>query len=173
MKKLVKELSMGIRLLPSFPLVLVTVGNNIMTAGAFHFYSFTPPSVMVGIAPQRYTYELINQYNEFGINIPKAEQIELVRICGSNSGKRVADKYRVAGVTPLKGTIITSSLIEECPLNIECVVVNKIDYPGTHQWFVGEIKAVHMDEDYKSDQALMFWYKEYRKVGDFLQNAWE
>jgi hypothetical protein len=30
----------GIIALPSFPVVLVTVGNNIMVAAAFHFYSF-------------------------------------------------------------------------------------------------------------------------------------
>ena len=40
----------GIIALPSFPVVLVTVETNIMVAGAFHFYSFKPPSVMVGIS---------------------------------------------------------------------------------------------------------------------------
>ena len=100
MKRLETDLSAGIWALPSFPVVLVTVDRNIMTAGAFHFYSFDPPSVMVGIMPDKYTYELINLENEFGINIPRADQIELVRICGSVSGRNV-DKYSKAGVTPL------------------------------------------------------------------------
>lgn len=172
MKKLEKDLSRGIWALPSFPIVLVTVGHNIMTAGAFHFYSFEPPSIMVGIMPERYTYDLINSFNEFGANIPRADQIELVRICGSLSGREVADKYKKAGVTPLKGSIIRSYLIKECPLNIECFVVHRVDYPGTHQWYVGEIKAVHIDEEYDRDQALMFWSREYRKVGELLEYAW-
>jgi len=51
----------GIIALPSFPVVLVTVDTNIMVAGAFHFYSFKPPSVMVGIKPEKYTYKLITE----------------------------------------------------------------------------------------------------------------
>jgi flavin reductase (DIM6/NTAB) family NADH-FMN oxidoreductase RutF len=127
-----------------------------MTAGAFHFYSFDPPSVMVGIMPERYTYDLINDYHDFGINIPKADQVNLVRICGSVSGREVADKYKEAGVTPLESCVIKSCLIDECPLNIECEVVHKVDFPGTHQWYVGEIRAVHIDEEFERDQALMF-----------------
>jgi flavin reductase (DIM6/NTAB) family NADH-FMN oxidoreductase RutF len=171
MKRLETDLSAGIWALPSFPVVLVTVDRNIMTAGAFHFYSFDPPSVMVGIMPDKYTYELINLENEFGVNIPRADQIELVRICGSVSGRNV-DKYSKAGVTLLKPTRIKSYLIQECPLNLECVVVHKIDFRGTHQWFIGEIRAVHLDDTYTRDQALMFWSREYRKVGEFLEKAW-
>ena len=172
MKKSETDLSKGIWSLPSFPVVLITVGRNIMTAGAFHFYSFDPPSVMVGIIHERYTYELINKHNEFGVNIPKADQIELVRISGSVSGRKVADKYEKAGVTPFNGSIIQSCLIDECPLNIDCEVVHKVNFKGTHQWYVGEIKAVHIDEDFERDQALMFWSREYRKVGEFLEYAW-
>lgn len=171
MKELRTDLGTGIWLLPSFPVVLVTVGRNIMTAGAFHFYSFDPPSVMVGIMHDKYTYKLIDKENEFGVNIPRVDQIELVRICGSVSG-REANKYETAGVTPFQGTKIKGWLIEECPVNLECEVVHRIDYPGTHQWFVGEIRAVHSDDDYSRDQALMFWSREYRGVGRFLERAW-
>jgi len=172
MKKVESDLSSGIWALPPFPVVLVTVGQNIMTAGAFHFYSFKPPSVMVGIMPAKHTYRLINEWGEFGINIPRADQIALVRLVGSVSGRDVDDKYSQAGVTPFQGTKIKSYLVKECPVNIECKVVHKIDYRGSHQWYVGEILAVHVDEDYQRDQALMFWSGEYRKVGEFLEKAW-
>lgn len=171
MKSLQADLGAGIRLLPSFPVVLITVGRNIMTAGAFHFYSFDPPSVMVGIIRTRYTYALIDEGNAFGVNIPRADQIEIVRTCGSVSG-READKYARAGVTPFEGTKIKGCLIQECPLNLECEVVHRINFPGSHQWFVGEIRAVHVDDDYSRDQALMFWSREYRGVGRFLERAW-
>lgn len=165
------ELISGIRSLPSFPVVLVTVGSNIMTAAAFHFYSFSPPCVMVGIIHSQYTNQLINEYSEFGINIPTSDMIEIIRICGSVSGKDGADKYKLAGITPKKAVKINSFLIEECPLSLECEVVHKVDFPGSHQWFVGEIKAVHRDENYKRDQALLFWGKEYHRVGEFLERA--
>ena len=61
MKLVNDNLHDGIIALPSFPVVLVTVDTNIMVAGAFHFYSFKPPSVMVGIKPEKYTYKLITE----------------------------------------------------------------------------------------------------------------
>ena len=87
----------------------------------------------------KYTNQLINEFNEFGINIPSIDQIEIVRIYGSVSGKDEADNYTLTGITPMIGVKIKSSLIKECPLNLECQVVHKVDYPGFHQWFVGEV----------------------------------
>ncbi len=168
MKRVVDQVRTGVWALPSFPVVLVTVERNIMTAAAFHFYSFDPPSVMVGIMPDKYSYGLISRSSEFGINIPTTDQLELVRLCGSVSGRDEADKYAKAGVTPREAKVIRSYLIEECPVNIECSVVHKVAYPGSHQWFIGEIKAVHLDEAYNRDEALMFWAGEYRSVGRFL-----
>ena len=157
----------GINSLPSFPIVLVTVDKNIMTAAAFHFYSFEPPCVMVGIRPENFTYEQILKKGEFIINIPTKEQIDIVKICGSISGKN-EDKFIKAGVTPHKATTVDSFFIKECPVNIECVVVHKIDYEGSHKWFIGKIQTVHIDYKYSRDQALMYWLKEYRSVGNIL-----
>lgn len=167
MKKTERDLFKGILALPSFPVVLVTVERNIMTAAAFHFYSFEPPSVMIGIIPENLTYELIVAKGEFGINILTKDQIEIADICGSVSG-RMEDKFKKAGLTPLKGKKIESSLIAECPVNLECRVVHEIDYKGTHRWFIGQIQAVHVDQDYTRDKALMYWLGEFRSVGKVL-----
>jgi flavin reductase (DIM6/NTAB) family NADH-FMN oxidoreductase RutF len=157
----------GIVALPAFPVVLVTVDRNIMTAAAFSFYSFKPPCVMVGILPENLTFSLISERREFGVNLPHRDQIEIVRICGSVSG-RDEDKYVKAGLTPEKGSIIDSYLISECPVSMECQVVHEVGFEGTHRWFVGEIQAVRMDEDYKRDDLLMYWPRQYRSVGEVL-----
>lgn len=168
MKNQISDLLSGIKQIPSFPVVLVTVGENIMTAAAFHFYSFTPPMIMVGVMPERYSYELLLKEKEFGINVPRADQVELVRFCGKVSG-RTAKKYVEARVTPRQGSVIRGYLIEECPLNLECSVVHQVDFPGSHRWFIGEVKAAHVEEGYRREQALMYWNKEYRRVGELLQ----
>jgi flavin reductase (DIM6/NTAB) family NADH-FMN oxidoreductase RutF len=160
----------GIWALPSFPVVLVTVGRNIMTAAAFHFYSFEPPCVMVGIRPDNLTYELIAEKQEYGINLPTTGQLEVVRLCGSVSG-RDADKFERAGLTPKKGTKIDSYLIAECPVSIECRVVHEINFPGTHRWFVGQIEAAHIEAGYSREWTLMYWPREYRAVGELLLSA--
>ena len=167
MVKTERELLEGIYALPSFPVVLVTVNRNIMTAAAFHFYSSKPPCVMVGIKPENLTFELISKKREFGINIPTREQLDIVRICGSTSG-RTEDKFVKAKVTPLKGKVIDSFLIAECPVNLECHVVHQVQFDGSHRWFIGQIQVVHIDEDYSRDRALMYWLKEYRSVGEIL-----
>lgn len=155
MVKTERKLYDGIDALPAFPVVLVTVSRNIMTAAAFHFYSFKPPCVMVGIKPENLTCELITKKREFGINIPTKEQLDIVRICGSISG-RTEDKFIKAGVTPQKGRVIESFLIKECPVNLECRLVHEIRFLGSHRWFIGQIQAVHIDQDYTHDKALMY-----------------
>jgi len=138
-----------------------------MTAAAFHFYSFEPACVMVGITQENYTYEMIVEKQEFVINIPTVDQIEIVKKCGSLSG-RDQNKFLQTGLTPLEGSATKCYLIKECPLNIECSVVHQIGYEGSHRWFIGKVQAVHMDHDYSRDKALMYWLNEYRKVGDLI-----
>lgn len=167
MVKKLKEPFDGIFALPAFPLVLVTAQKNIMTAAAFHFYSFEPPSVMVGVIPENLTYRLIEDSGEFGINIPTKDQLDKARLCGSISG-RDHDKFSKGALTPQKAMAIDSFLIKECPVNLECRVVHKINYPGSHAWFIGKIESVHIAEGYTRDQALMYWLTEYRSVGELI-----
>ena len=138
-----------------------------MTAAAFSFYSLDPPCVMVGIRPENLTFELLSERGDVGINIPTKEQVEAVRVCGSTSGRDV-DKFTEAGLTPQRGSVIDSFLIAECPVNLECEVVHRVQFGGSHAWFVGQIKAVQIEEDYARDQALMYWLQEFRAVGEVL-----
>ncbi len=162
-----KRLFKGLVALPSFPVVYVTVGRNIMVAAAFHFYSFKPPSVMVGIKPEKYSYQLLQKKGEFGICIPPKNHLEKVQICGSVSGKD-EDKYLKANLTPQKAKVIDGYIIKECPLSLECRVVHQIEFPGTHRWFIGEIKEIHLDDDYSREDALMFWLGQFRTVGKII-----
>ncbi len=170
MHKQSEKMLSGIKALPSFPIVLVTVESNIMVAAAFHFYSFEPPSVMVGIKPEKHTFELITKRGEFGINIPTVNQLEKVKICGSISGKNV-NKYDKAGLTTKTGGVIESLLIADCPVNLECKVVHEVEYNGSHRWFIGEIQAVHIKDNYVRDDALMFWLGQFRTVGDIIEGV--
>ncbi|WDV47390.1 flavin reductase family protein [Clostridiaceae bacterium M8S5] len=169
MKKTHNELIDGIKALPPFPVVFVTVGKNIMVAGAFHFFSYNPPSVMVGIKPEKYTYELIKSMKEFAINIPSKEQLDSIKICGSLSGRKEDNKYERAGLTHKQGNKINSYIVNECSVNLECEVVHEIDFDGSHKWFIGEIKQVHVDENYRRSDTLMFWLGQFREVGALIE----
>jgi flavin reductase (DIM6/NTAB) family NADH-FMN oxidoreductase RutF len=165
--KTLRDLHEGLWALPGFPVVLVTVDRNVMTAAAFSFYSFDPPCVMVGIRPQTWTFDLISEKRQFGINLPTKEQIELARYCGAVSG-RDEDKFARDDLTAQEAEVIDGVLVAECPVSIECSVVHEVEFGGTHRWFVGQIEAVHIDEAYTPYEALMFWWGQYRAMGEML-----
>ena len=168
MKKIHNNRMDGIIALPSFPVVFVTVDKNIMVAAAFHFYSFSPPCVMVGIKPEKYTHSLIIEKKEFAINIPNKDNLDEINICGSISGKD-EDKFEKAKLRGREANKISSLIIDECPVNLECKLVHKINYPGSHDWFIGEIMEVHIEEHYRRDDALMFWLGQFRTVGKIIE----
>ena len=123
----------------------------------------------IGICPPRYSHELIKEAKEFGINIPTQDLIESVEFCGLNSGRDV-NKFQETGLTPMEPKIISSKLIQECPVNLECKVVKELylndEFQGTHDWFIGRVETAHIDENYDKKQALLYWQKKYRLVGE-------
>ena len=59
---------------PTGSVVLVTCGHderaNIITVGMYMPISVRPPLVCIGIAPQRYSHQLIEETGEFVVNSP-------------------------------------------------------------------------------------------------------
>lgn len=45
------------------------------------------------------------------------------------SGRDI-NKFKVSGLTPKKGKLVSSYLIEKCPVNLECKVAHKLDLKG-------------------------------------------
>jgi flavin reductase (DIM6/NTAB) family NADH-FMN oxidoreductase RutF len=161
----------GLLTLPGFPVILVCIGNNILTVAAFSFFSFDPPMVMIGIVPNRYSFSLMKkrESKDFSVNIPSENQLEHVKFCGSKSGRTI-DKFKETGLTPQKAIQITSSLIKECPVSLECDVVHTIQLENTsHVWFVGRIVKAHKREDYDRMQPMLYWPQEYRKIGEVIK----
>lgn len=152
---------------PAFPVVLVTVGENIIAIGLVHAFSFTPPMIGIGVHPKRHSHQLLKEIKDFGVNIPTTDLAEKVNICGTVSGRNV-NKFKESGLTQMKPKIINSVLIEECPVNFECQLVQKLSFGGSHDWFVGEVVAAHKEENYDREKALCYWNKEYRGMGDLI-----
>jgi flavin reductase (DIM6/NTAB) family NADH-FMN oxidoreductase RutF len=53
-------------------------------------------------------------------------------------------------------------LIKECPYNIECKVVRELDL-GSHVMFIGEVVAMHVDEEILDENGAI----DYRKAKPF------
>jgi flavin reductase (DIM6/NTAB) family NADH-FMN oxidoreductase RutF len=90
---------------PVFPVVAVTVKENIIAIGLVHAFSFTPPMIGIGVHPKRYSYELLEQTKDFGVNIPTKDLVEKVNLCGTITGRN-KNKFQEAGLTPMKAALV-------------------------------------------------------------------
>jgi len=134
----------------AWSLVLATCADeqgrpNIITLGAASPCSARPPTIGLAVAPARYSHGLIKERGEFGANIPRRADLERADLCGCVSGREV-DKFAETGFTPMPAEKISVPLIAECPINFECRLVHTVEL-GSHDWFIGEIVAVHADAD--------------------------
>lgn len=133
---------------PTSVVVMVTATTaedpaNIITLGMYMPISHVPPLVCIGIAPGRYSHDLIVRSGEFVVNIPSIDLVHEMHICGTQSGRNM-DKFAATGLTPIPATSVTPPRIKECIGHLECRVVQTYNC-GDHTLFVGHVVAASVD----------------------------
>jgi flavin reductase (DIM6/NTAB) family NADH-FMN oxidoreductase RutF len=103
-----------------------------------------PPAVSIAVRAERYSYDLLVEAGEFVVNLPRADQVNVVDYCGSVSGRDV-DKWAACGLTPAPASKIGTPLIAEFPMALECRITQQLAL-GAHDLFIGEVLAVQVDE---------------------------
>jgi len=131
-----------------------------------HVFSFRPPYLGIGVAPKRFSHDLLKKGKDFAVNIPDRSMLRQTELCGSKSG-RMVDKFDASGLTREKASKISAPLITECLVNIECVKVNEVE-AGDHTWFIGEVVASRKDEKYDKSDMMLYW-GEYRVIGELVK----
>lgn len=139
-----------------YPMPAVLVGTvidnrpNFMTAAWSGIACSKPPCISVAIQPIRYTHKGILENNMFSINIPSADMVKEVDFCGIYSGKK-DDKSAIFRV--FYGDVETAPLIEECPLNFECKVIQSLEL-GSHTLFIGEVLETHVSSNCMNEKNI-------------------
>lgn len=118
--------------------------NNALAVAYSCNCSFDPPMVMVGIVPSRYSYNIVKETGVFVVNIVTKEQKEMFDYLGSHSG-RDEDKFSKLNIKVEEGIKVNAPLLTDCPVNIECKVVDSI-VTGSHVMFVGKVEYVHANK---------------------------
>jgi flavin reductase (DIM6/NTAB) family NADH-FMN oxidoreductase RutF len=174
----VKVLKPGSTALAPVPAVLISCGvdrPNIVTLAWVGTVCSDPPSVGIGVRLERFSHGLIVEAGEFVVNLPHADQVDLVDYCGQVSGRDV-DKWAACGLTPAPASKVRTPLIAECPIALECRVSHRLTL-GVHDLFIGEVLAVQADEvvldghgrvDYDRMKLLTYVGGYYREVGALL-----
>ena len=159
------------------PPVMVTVGDmensNVITIGWTGILSTIPPRTYVSVRPERYSYKLLKQTGEFVINLTTANQAKVVDYVGIYTGAKV-DKFKECRLTKTASKEVSAPTIAECPLALECRVVEVIPM-GTHDVFIADIVSVSCDENILDDAGkirfdkaglLAYAHGEYYALGE-------
>jgi flavin reductase (DIM6/NTAB) family NADH-FMN oxidoreductase RutF len=167
----------GLRHLPIRPVYLASAEHegkkNIISIGMFAYFSGKPTIVGIGIAPSRYSYNLIHKSGEFVVNVVDEKLVDAVRICGEQSGRDV-DKFQLAKLTPEKGIKVNAPHVGQSPVSIECKVLKEVEV-GDHVWFMGEVLATSVREGYDWEEGLLFkwigkdgfYYRVGKKIAEY------
>lgn len=140
----------GSAMLNPVPVVLVTSKDNEANVNAFTVgwigtACTRPPIVSIAIRPERTSYKYICETKELVINLPNKSMVKKVDYCGVRSGKNT-DKIKDCNFTLKNSDKVNVPMIEECPINLECKVVDIIPL-GTHHLFLCEILCSNIDEN--------------------------
>lgn len=171
--------------LPILPLPVCLLGAhvkekpNFNTIVWFNMLHDTPPLIGVAMSKAHYTNQGIKENKTFSVNIPTNNMVVVTDYCGLHSGSKV-DKYKEFSL--FYGELKTAPMIRECGLNIECKLVNTIDFKKT-EFFIGEIVEIYCDEKYikneepdvKEFDSFIFLMPNgpYWKIGDYLAESYE
>jgi flavin reductase (DIM6/NTAB) family NADH-FMN oxidoreductase RutF len=123
---------------------------NFITIGFIGVMDYS--HVSIASARNHYTNAGIKENGTFSVNIPSTGLVKETDYCGIVSGKKV-DKSAV--FETFYGELETAPMIAECPINMECRLVQTLDMPH-HDVFIGEIVKTYCDEEVLTDGGVDF-----------------
>ena len=109
--------------------------------------NFKPAMLGICVNKGNATHGAIIDTGEYSINVPGTDMVAVTDYTGLVSGKRT-DKSDLFEV--FYGELQAAPMIQECPLNLECKVVQRVDLP-TNSFFIAEIVNIYCAEDAMTD----------------------
>ncbi len=135
-----------------YPMPTVIVGANVDGKPNYLAIAYVGivgnSQIAIGIAKTHHTTQGIKEHGTFSVNIPSQDMVNMTDYVGIYSGKKV-DKSEL--FTSFYGKLETAPMIEECPLNLECNVLETLDFERAHGVVIGEIVASYAEEKYLSN----------------------
>ena len=127
------------------PLVLTAQANgrsNAMAVARHMFISYSPPLFGVAILSERFTYQLIADSKEFGVNFLPFELAKLIEGVGSTKGREI-DKFKQFGIAIDKPVKTAVPILRDAYAAAECRLVDDLSY-GDQRLLIGEIVSTHV-----------------------------
>ena len=124
------------------PIVLVTCSDSepdIITVNRIASLAAEPPIIGISLRPARLSHQIISRTREFVVNLPTAKMLAVADFCGTTTGRNT-DKFSAAKLTAVPALEVGAPLIAECPVNIECRVIQIVNL-SSHDLFSHESKS--------------------------------
>lgn len=129
-----------------------------MTVSSFTSVSLTPPQVLISLAQDARTHELVKGSRHFGVSILAAGQEE---ISNRFAGRIPDEQDRLAGLETFQ--LVTGlPLLKDSIAQFDCRVIATFT-SGTHTLFIGEVLSAHSRED---ASPLLYYNRGYHTIGD-------
>jgi len=152
---------------------------NFMTVGWLTRVNASPPLIAVALNNSHLTPKGVIENETFSICFPDVSMKQVVDYCGIVSGDKV-DKSALFDL--FYGETLTAPMIVDCPLNIECKLVQTFDLPD-HSIYIGEIVAAYSEEQFLTDgmpdfkkidpMLLTMPDNRYWRIGEQVGDAWK
>ena len=127
-----------------------------MTVTSFTSISLLPSQVLISLAQNTRTHDLIMRSHQFGISILDSSQVELSDIF---AGRMPDDMDRLAGVETI--TLVSGTpLLKNALAQLDCHVVTTLG-SGTHTIFIGEVLSAQSGN---GGDPLIYYNRDYRKL---------
>lgn len=138
---------------------------NVMTAAWAGICCSRPPALTVSLRKATYSYRSIIDSGAFTVSVPSERFAKEADYFGIASGKNT-DKFKAAGLTPVRAERVNAPYVGEFPLVIECALIHYHEI-GLHTHFIGEILEVKADEDVLNEKGEI----DMEKIRPFLYSA--
>jgi len=112
------------------PGLLLVTGNgrekkNVMTIGWMEIgFLWREPVVTIAVRPSRYSYKLLNEHNEFTINVMPDDNAKIIEFCGAQSGS-YCDKFKEMKLNAKNSKNVKTVSIKEAQMTIECKIIHR------------------------------------------------
>ncbi len=100
--------------------------NPMTIAWGSIMFAWNKPIFVVMVRRARYTYNLLEESDDFTINFFDKSYSDVMTFCGSKSG-RDYDKFKETKLTSIASKSVDTPVIKEAFLNMECKMIYKED----------------------------------------------
>ena len=139
-------------------------GNvNLSPFSFFNMFSSNPPVVIFSPARRvrdnttKHTLENVLEVPEVVIGIVNYKIVQQISLSSTEYGKEV-NEFIKAGLTMKNADLVQPKLIEECPVNLECKVL-EVKHLGTEggagNLVICEVIKIHVREEYLNEQGTL------------------